>query len=295
MAKELGQIHVVDYSLSNAASGDLGLIDLPGKLSQQLQHRCRMMSIYKVVGIDIAIVGSGTAAVSGKLSYYAPTKGRVEALKKAWIAMKDMFKLKGIDYWNNLNYDFRPPFSFPGAFLLNGAQGSDFLNQASLESVGGVPGALCLTGGAAGYNSIFDTYNDGIQPSQTAAVDFSSGFNVIEAGTAGDMVINEGEYIESWVPNAETDPESIPFQLSMDTLGDTSSGTFQWRPDPALYLAVLTGQIVIDIALSSESLVDLRLSVMVVGWKSIMGEHRPRRRRSKKGGKKHGRRRRSKK
>ncbi len=265
MAKSLGMIHTVDTTFNNAAAGDLFLMDLPGQLSKQLQHRIRLLSNFKVCGIDIGIVGSGAATVSGEIRYFAPTKGRVEALKEAWTACKTMFKLSGVKYWNNINYDFRPIFRDPTLYQ----NGGDFLNQASLESVGGVPGALCLVQPAAGYQAVFATYNAGIQPAQTAAIDFTSGFHTIEAGTAGDMVINEGEYINSWVAQAQELPEKIPFQLSMDTANNEASTTFMWRPDPALYLSVLTGQLEVDIQLSSEPLVDLNMSVMVSGWKSL--------------------------
>ncbi len=269
MAKELGQIHTVTYDLQNMASGDLGIIDLPGQLSKQTQHRVRMLQNFKVVGIDMAITGSGTSTVSGVVRYFSPTKGRVQALLKAWEACKDMLTLNGVQYWNNLNYDFRPCMRDPAAYTLQGALGTLFLNQASLETVGGVAGPLSLIAPAAGYKSVFATFNEGIQPAQTVGVAFSSGFNVIEAGTAGDMVLNEGEYLNSWLPQAQEQPEEIPFQLSIDTLTDEASPTFQWRPDPALYLSVLTGQMEVYCDISSDENVDIHCSVMVAGWKTI--------------------------
>lgn len=291
MAKELGQIHNVRYELQNMAAGDLGIIDLPGQLSKQLQHRVRMLNNFKVVGIDMAITGSGQSTVAGTIRYFSPTKGRVEAILKAWEACKDMLKLNGVEYWNNLNYDFRPIMRDPAVYTLNGALGSLFLNQASLESVGGVPGALTLITPPAGYKSVFATYNEGIQPAQTAVVQFSTGFNTIETGTAGDMVLNEGEYLQSWVPDASEELEVIPFQLSIDTVNDESSATFQWRPDPALYLSVLTGQMEVFCDISSEPLVDLDMTIMVAGWTSIHSKKKSRRH-SKKGGKRgHGRKR----
>lgn len=271
MAKTLGQIHTVDYQLQNVAAGDRGILDLSGQLSKSLQHRVHAMSSFKVVGIDMAILGSA-GTISGQLKYFAPTKGRVEALKQAWEACKDMLRLNGVKYWNNINYDFRPIFSNPANYLIGNAEGTDFFNQASLESVGGVPGPLCLVDGPAGYKTVFDTYNEGIQPAQTAVVDFSTGFNVIEAGTAGDMVLNEGEYLNSWLPQAEESPEVIPFSLSVDYVDEIAS-TWNWRPDPALYLAVLTGQIEIECEAASSAaggLMDLSVSIMVSGWKSIL-------------------------
>lgn len=274
MAKSLGQIHTVSKTLINTDAGDLGIIDLPGELSSQLQRRVRMMSAFKVCGIDIGISGSGDSTVSGAIRYFAPTKGRVEALKKAWEATRDMLKLNGVEYWNNINYDFRPIMRDPTVYDLDGIDGGDFLNQASLETVAGVPGPLCLITPPAGYKSVFATYNEGIDPQVSGTPTFSTGFNVIEAGTAGDMVLNEGEYLSSLIPLASEQLESIPFQLSIDTLNNESSATFQWRPDPALYLSVLTGQLEIFIEMTSNPLTDLDVSVMVAGWKGILGGHK---------------------
>ncbi len=298
MAKELGQIHTVNYALQNIQSGDRGIMDLPGQLSEQLQHRVRMLSTFKVVGIDMAITGSA-GSLTGVIKYFAPTKGRVESLKQAWKACKDMLDLNGVKYWNNLNYDFRPIFSNPANYTLNGALGSEFLNQASLESVAGAPGSLCLIDGPAGYKTVFDTYNEGIQPAQTAVVAFSSGFQTIETGTAGDMVLNEGEYINSWLPQAEVEPEVIPWSLGIDfvspaTDATTSATTWMWRPDPALYLAVLTGQLEIECTGSSagaEGNMDLSVGVMVAGWKGVL-HHRKKSRRHHRKAKTHGSRRR---
>ena len=77
---------------------------------------------------------------------------------------------------------------------------------------------------------------------------------------------------------ASTDYEEIPFQLAFSTEQNiATTSTFQFRPDPALYIAVLSGQfeiIVNDLdVLATVGLeeVTLDISVMVSGWKSIMG------------------------
>ena len=49
---------------------------------------------------------------------------------------------------------------------------------------------------------------------------------------------------------------------------------FQWRPDPALYLAVMCGAFDIifnEVDVTGATEVDLEINVMVAGWKSIMG------------------------
>lgn len=285
MAKGLGQIHTVNYQLTNTAAGDIGLIDLPGKLSEQLQHPVRMMSNFKVTGIDISPIGSGVQTVAGYIYYFAPTQGRVEALKQAWQAAKEMFKTKGIKYWNNLNYDFRPIWQDPSTFTLTGALGTDFGNQASLElDGGGVPAPLCLVNPIAGTKAVFATYNENVEPLQAGGLitpNFSAGFTTV-AGTTGDLVVNEKTYLTSRVPMASEEPERIPFQFSIDTTTDEASTVFMWRPDPMLYLNVLCGQLLIDIEMSSEPLADCAVAVHVAGWKSIMGTRKRQARRSSK-------------
>ena len=77
---------------------------------------------------------------------------------------------------------------------------------------------------------------------------------------------------------ASLDYEEIPFQLALSTDPNVATtGTFQFRPDPALYIAVLAGQFEITIddldvgsVLGLED-VTLDISIMVSGWKSIMG------------------------
>lgn len=294
MAKQLGQIHTVGYKLTNVGVGDLGLIDLPGQLSKQLQHRVRMMSTFKITGIDCAIVSGSPAAVSASLRYFAPTQGRVAALKEAWEACKMIFDAQGVRYWNNLNYDFRTPISAPSIFNLTGALGSSFLNQASIEQIAGVNEPLCLVTPPAGAKGVFAAYNESVGPlAGPAAPTFSSGFATLGPTTAGDMVLNEGVYLESRVPIAQEDMEEIPLQLSFDSVSDEASTTFMWRPDPALYLSVLTGQFIFKVDESSQAAVDIDLNFHVAGWKSIYHNDRMKRRSSK--GKKHGRKRRSKK
>ncbi len=298
MAKQLGQIHTVGYKLTNVAVGDLGLIDLPGQLSKQLQHRVRMMSTFKITGIDCAIVSGSPAAVSASLRYFAPTQGRVAALKEAWEACKTILDAQGVRYWNNLNYDFRTPISAPSLFNLNGALGSDFLNQASIEQIAGVNEPLCLVTPPAGAKAVFAAYNESVGPLQSAAPTFSSGFATLGPTTAGDMVLNEGVYLESRVPIAQEDMEEIPLQLAFDSVSDEASTTFMWRPDPSLYLSVLTGQFIFKVDESSEPAVDIDLNFHVAGWKSIYHNDRKSRRRSSKKtsqGKSHGRKRHSRK
>jgi hypothetical protein len=137
---------------------------------------------------------------------------------------------------------------------------------------------------ASATDEVFTVYNENIQPAQTATVAFSDGFGLPGApGTPTDFVLNEGEFYEgSMVHAAEIEPESIPFQLTFgqDTTSNTATAlNFEWRPDPALYLAVLTGQFdvhLIDSGSHSDYVLDL--SVHVSGWKSILGSKKKKRR-----------------
>ena len=116
---------------------------------------------------------------------------------------------------------------------------------------------------------------------------------------ATDFVLNEGEYYKgSLTHHAALVKESIPWQISVgeDSTAETATAVmFEWRPDPALYLSILCGQLIVNI-LDGDSQTDYRLdlAVHVAGWKSMLGSGK-KRRRSKKGGKKHGRKRHSKK
>ena len=314
MAKSLGQIHTVSYELDNLtyslAADNRLLIDLPGQLTEQLQHMVRMMSSFKVVGIDMAfgpiVNASGiSCSMSGQLQYYAPTKGRVEALKAAYTTVRKMMRMSGVDPSHAITYDFRPPFANPADF----ENGDDFFNQASIENNGL---ASCLDNGPAGSTNIFAIYNQGILPRQDigAAPNFQVGYAIGLRSNAdsADWTLNESVILQSLEPTADVVPESIPFELSSSSAEGASglavSDVLQWRPDPALYLSVLTGQIAIHIEESSAtddtgaSAMDstqLDVSVHVAGWKSILGNNRRKRRHSKKGGKKHGRKRHSKK
>ncbi len=316
MPKSLGQIHTVSHEFANIdyslASGSQLLIDLPGQLTLQLQHMVRMMSSFKVVGIDMTIGpilgGSAlTASMSGQVQYYAPTKGRVEALKMAYTTVRKMMNMSGVKPHNAINYDFRPIIQDPADF----ENEADIFNVASIEDNGL---ASCLANGPALSSNIFGIYNQGIQPRHTLGVNQwnpEEGFSIgLRSNVASaDWTLNEGVYLQAIsAPTADETLESIPFELSYsppDTVGginmNANAVEFEWRPDPALYLSVLTGQLVIDIesftAVNDEGVADpdeaqLDVSVHVAGWKSILGSNRKRRRSRKKS---HGRKRRSKK
>jgi len=309
MAKSLGQIHTVSQTFDNLtfslAPANEILIDLPGELTRQLQHMCRMMSNYKVVGIDMSFgpitnAGPLTASMSGYVKYYAPTKGRVEACKAAYKSVRRMMKLSGVDPSHAITYDFRPLIADPASFV----NGSDIGNQASIEDNGL---ATCLANGP-GSSNVFGIYNQGIIPRQTVGVatPFEEGFDIglrTNADSA-DWTLNEKVFLQALTePTASESLEFIPFELTYSSADTTNqiatSDNMEWRPDPALYLSVLTGQLIIEIEDSAAidengddamDETELEVAVHVAGWKSFLGSDK--KRRSKRGKKHHGRKRR---
>ena len=266
MSKELGMIHSVNFSRQiSAATTKQLLLDLPGQLSEQLQRLIRQGQYFKVAGIDMGIqaVGATTeASVSGLLRYYAPTKGRCAAYRAAFKAMAEAMKVQGITMRDNHFYDFK----------VSPRDSSLYINQ--LDNCASFDGVTELTMAGAAPNGIFAVYNASVQPSQLTAT-FSDGFGVF--GSAGNnFVVNEGQqgYLGTDGRIAEDEFEEIPFSLSWSNTGDAAAMNFQWRPDPALYLAVMCGAFDIlfdDITVAGSTDVELEINVMVAGWKSIMG------------------------
>ncbi len=158
---------------------------------------------------------------------------------------------------------------------------NDLENCASFDGVT----ELALNGAAP--NGVFQVYNDSVQPVQLTAT-FSDGFGVF--GSAGNnFVVNEGQqgYLGTDGMIADTEFEEIPFNLTWDN-NDVTAMNFQWRPDPALYVAVMCGLFEIffdDVTVTGSSDIDVEINVMVAGWKSIMGNPDRKRRRSRR---KHG-------
>lgn len=289
MAKQLGQIHTANFEIAGLTTGHNHLLDCAGELSHNLQTMVRMGSYFKVVGIDMTlsnVAGSVVVEpipVAGRLLYFAPTRGRCQALKDAFKAVREGMKLQGINVRGNKAYDFRP-LMFPVSTLQNGAA---IANIATIDGTN----ALTLTGNAASTgDSIFEVYNANLLPSDLGATPaFSPGFGLpgIAIGSATDYVLQEGEIFDpTQVRSAETQPEEIPFVVDwgIDTTTNTSAAVdWEWRPDPALYLAVLTGQftLVLDQVPASGTNLELNAAIHISGWKSVMGSHGKKKRRHK--------------
>lgn len=292
MAKSLGMIHNVEYQhtvTSPAGGGSAGqsnmLLDLSGELTSQLQHMVRCGgNTFKTVGVDIALdledlTGSSPAGVtvSGRLLYYAPTRGRCLAMREAFDAVKHAMNLQGINYRSNRNYDFRPLIA---SGLSNAA---DFKNQASIEILTGSPTPLYIKDQSASTTGIFENWNNSVSNQQTTTPAFSTGWNIMQQTVPQDYVLNEGTYLEAGGrAYASEDYEEIPFQLSLSTEDGIASATFQFRPDPALYISILTGQIILaiddavfsDLGETESVVAKLNITCMVAGWKSIMSDRR---------------------
>jgi hypothetical protein len=280
MAKELGMIHSSEfqYSVSSANNNSLlpGTVDLPLKLSQQLQRLVRQGNFFKVVGIDFQLnPQAGTSGtVSGYLRYFAPTKGRCAAYRQAFKAMADLMKTQGISMRDNANYDFR-------VGLTNNAQvGLTIANNATLDGTNGLALAHASQTGA----SVFGVYNDSVAPTTTGLPSFSEGFDTVLAAGASktDFVLDETLMFSGNEHEASTVIDAIPFTIAYG--GGETTVTVQWRPDPALYVAVMTGQFEVFIDdCSSATPLELDIVVMTSGWKSIMGNPNSKKaRRSKK-------------
>ncbi len=282
MAKSLGQIHTANFTRTVSASGTMLQCDLPGALTEQLQHMVRCGNYFKVVGIDMSLTTDGTTGggqVSGYVRYYAPTYGRCNAFKGAFKAMADVMKAQGINMRDNKLYDFRAPLND----TVDGA--NPFRNQATLDGVEG----LALNNTTEAGASIFGVHNRSQQPQYEGAAGdlFQPGFDTIlqDAATGTDFVLEDTPIWSGDSGVAITDYETIPFMMSWTPDTTDIAIQFQWRPDPALYLAVLCGQLQVFVEEwegdPDGTPVELNVAIHVSGWKSIMGN--PDKKRSRRG------------
>ncbi len=279
-AKELGQIHTVNYSQAIASGTTTPVnfinVDLPGQLTEQLQTMVRAGTYHKVVGIDMTLDTVGTVGggqITGFFRYYAPTRGRCEAFRSAFKAMKQQMTNQGITTRTNPLYDFRAP--------INEFSHSNLPAYPNLATLDGRTG-LALNNSADPGSSIFGVHNTTVRPQYTDAANllFSDGFDTLLAnldeGNATDFVLNDTIPFSGNRNAASIEYEEIPFMLTWTPDSTDLAISWQWRPDPALFLAVLCGQmsIVIEEANFDEGASGLNLNVMIMvsGWKSIMGD-----------------------
>lgn len=290
MAKELGMIHTVN-NIVQVTSPSLpsvkGSVDISGELTRQLQRLVRNGNFFKVVGIDMTLDTIGTQGggqISGALRYYAPTRGRCAAYRAAFKAMATVMKNQGITMRENHMYDFRVPLT-----NLSTVNGAPFPNQATLDGSDGLVMCSVDSGGdplappvaQAGQDVTF-IHNRGVQPQYTGAAGelFNPGFDTLQQthATGTDFVLNDTVPYSGNEDTAERQFEEIPFTLSWTPDSTDLATKWSWKPDPALYLAVLGGNFdvyVEELNVDGEPPapgLNINIAVHCSGWKSVMGD-----------------------
>ena len=306
MAKSLGQIHTTkfNYEVDDTEIGEANafLCDNSAKLSTQFNRNIRMMQSYKWVGADLVVqlpedfitnaTQSTAVVVKGRMRYFAPTKGRCNALRAAYQQFMHQAKLQGVTPGNNKLFDFRVLPRGLASYPVNlNATENEIHNLTTLDGTN----ALSMVDGAASVTEAFTAYNIGVSPEDTAvsSADFASGLRnqLGTVVTQTDFVLNEGD-IQSGNPLiADVSFEEIPFTLNFDAV-DKRTYSLQWRPDPALYVSVLGGfvEIVLDEITATGATapapfdpingVEIDIAMHWAGWKSIvrpLGSRRSRR------------------
>ncbi len=210
----------------------------------------------------------GGVSINGYLRYFSPTRGRCAAYRSAFKAMRTAMELQGINMRDNAQYDFRVEFDASAGL-------GTMTNLATLD--GADPLAFVESQDPTGTRQgIFDVYNKSVKPAQTSAT-FDAGFNTMGVQTTPtDFVMNDGVLWSGNTDYSDTEWESIPFQLSYSPTDDDTAFTLEWRPDPALYLAVLGGLFQVNIEEvdfnGGADAYELSIAVHTSGWKSIMGD-----------------------
>ncbi len=297
-SKELGMIHTVNNNvqvISPASPTVQGSVDISGELTEQLQRLVRNGNFFKVVGIDMTLdtVGAtGGGQISGSLRYYAPTRGRCAAYRAAFKAMATVMKNQGITMRENQMYDFRVPLT-----NLSQVNSGPWPNQATLDgssglvmcAVDGNGNPITIDGDASNGSDVTWIHNRGVKPEYTGSAGqlYNPGFDTLQqtyaAGT--DFVLNDTVPFSGNADTAERDFEEIPFTLSWTPDSTDIATKWSWKPDPALYLAVLGGNIdvyVEELNVDGEAPgVNINLAVHVSGWKSVMGDPDKRKKRGR--------------
>ncbi len=288
MAKELGMIHTVNnlVQVTSPSTPEVkGSVDISGELTRQLQRLVRNGNFFKVVGIDMTLDTIGTVGggqVSGSLRYYAPTRGRCAAYRAAFKAMATVMKNQGITMRENHLYDFRVPLT--NQSLVNGGA---FPNQATLDGTDGLVMCAVQSDGSpttgeglpSNGHDVTWIHNRGVEPAYTGAAGdmFNPGFDTLQQDylTGTDFVLNDTVPYSGNEDTAERNFEEIPFTMSWTPDSTDIATRWSWKPDPALYLAVLGGNF--DIYIEELNVdegapgVNINIAVHVSGWKSIMG------------------------
>ena len=297
MPKSLGLIHTVSFNyeapVSATGTSNAHLCDVSGKLTQQFNRQIRQMQTYKMVGIDLvaqlpeSVTGLDADRVvcKGRIRYMQPTKGRCDAMRTAYQQLREQMKGRGIDPKDNKGFDFRVLPRAASNYPSN-ASGFDQVALTNNSTLDGLT-ALAMTDNSNLQFEVFDSHNANVRPQITAGTaDFATGLRT-QIGTLvtpTDFVLNDGEISEGNPNFADTAFEEIPFELAYDSTARRVT-QWNWRPDPALYVSVLTGQveIVLDEITAAGAVapdingIEIDCSIHIAGWKSIVRS--PRRRR----------------
>jgi len=289
MPKSLGQIHTTSFNYEGAAAltgeANAFLADCSAALSTQFNRNIRMMQSYKWVGADLVVQlpeiinpsgGESTeVSVKGRMRYFAPTKGRCNALRAAYQQFRETARQQGVNPSNNKLFDFRVVPRTLSNYSLNSVF-QPIYNTTTLDGVN----PLTMVGSVA--LACFPTYNTGVSPKDAGvtAGDFASGLRtqVGTLTTQTDFTLNEGTIQTGNHLIADLEMEEIPFVLTFDGV-DKRTSSLQWRPDPALYVSVLGGfvEIVLDEVKASGAGgafpiegFEMDMALHWAGWKSIV-------------------------
>ena len=278
-------IHTLNYTVKDIQNenNDGALLDLSGLSSAQLQHQVRQGNYFKMVGLDITVSDfdasvEGGGQLSGRIEYWSPTRGRCAAYRGSFQSMREAFKRQGISMKDNPAYDFRPMWSdYRNLLTVETESMADYTVLIDHATLDGSKPLVLIDGEADGYE-IFTTHNKSVTPTVGGTIpphNFQTGF-ATGLNDGNDFVFNEGNRGYRANPEfANLQCEAIPFQVSYSPGSSDIAVQFNWRPDPALFLACAFGQlrVVIDEMDKDDSAAALKLDIAVhiAGWKSIMG------------------------
>lgn len=293
MPKSLGQIHTTRFNYETVdtatGTGNAHLCDVAGKLTGQFNRQCRHMATYKIVGVDlvaqlpedIPALGADRVICKGRLRFFQPTKGRCDAMRTAFQQMMEQMKNQGINPGTNKGYDFRVLPRAASNYPTNTV--FDTVALRNNATMNGITALAMIDNGGSDFE-VFSNHNSNVQPVINSTNPYADGLQtqvgVLQAAagiTPSDFVLNDGEISEGNPDFADLVMEEIPFELAYDSTARRVAQV-QWRPDPALYLSVLTGQIEIvldEITAAGATApaldgIEIDCSIHVAGWKSIV-------------------------
>lgn len=257
-------IHTVDFDLqAGLASTSAGLpilLDLPAELTRRTNKMQRQGAGYHIGGIDITVQnsaggsGGGSAPgtytqIAGRLRYFTPTKGRVEAYKAAYDTWRETLRAAGVT--PNRFTDFRvTPMGLSNyANPQSGVDSQVYPTIPNLVTLDGARSLACFSNAGQGYE-IFLNWNaqqayNPITPTQLQSTGLYSRTDANSGGQT-DFLLEEEVLMTGWNLDAETDYTEIPFVASFDNENNVYS--WHWDPSPNAYLSVMCGwfEIVLD-------------------------------------------------